>query len=171
MLKYLQPDMYVKSIFSLDPEELKKKGIRGIICDLDNTVVRWDEAEPRPDAIEWLQKMKKEGFKICIVSNTLTERANRVSELLSIPAIAGAVKPSRRAFIRALEYLGTEPHNTAVIGDQLFTDVLGGNRMGMYTILVVPMGQNEFFVTRIVRRIERLVLRRLAKRGIIRDLS
>jgi HAD superfamily phosphatase (TIGR01668 family) len=171
MFKCLYPDMYIESIFALDPEELKKKGIEGIICDLDNTVVRWDEAEPRPDAIKWLQMMKRQGFKMCIVSNTLTERAGRVSDLLSIPAIPGAVKPSRRAFVRALQYLETEPHNTAVIGDQMFTDVLGGNRVGMYTILVVPMSRNEFFITRIVRRIERFVLRRLVRRGVIKDLS
>lgn len=170
MFECLYPDMYIESIFALDPEELKRKGIKGIICDLDNTVVRWDEAEPRPDAIEWLQMMKKQGFKMCIVSNTLTERAGKVSELLLIPAIPGAIKPSKRAFIRALEYLGTEPHNTAVIGDQLFTDVLGGNRVGMYTILVIPMSQNEFFITRIGRKLERFVLRRLVKRGVIEDL-
>lgn len=171
MLKFLCPDMYSESVFALTPEELKKKGIKGIICDLDNTLVKWDEPDPGADAVEWLQMMKEHGFKICIVSNTLTERASRISKILSVPAISGAIKPSRRAFIKALGCLGTEPHNTAVIGDQVFTDVLGGNRAGMYTILVVPMSRNEFFMTRLVRIVERYVLRCLQKRGTIKKFS
>jgi HAD superfamily phosphatase (TIGR01668 family) len=79
---------------------------------------------------------------------------------LKLPAVYNAAKPSRAAFRRALGFLGTAPEHTAVIGDQIFTDILGGNRMGLFTVLVVPMSTKEFIWTKFVRQVEKLILRK-----------
>jgi HAD superfamily phosphatase (TIGR01668 family) len=97
---------------------------------------------------------------MCLVSNNLSTRVSRFSRALDIPAIAKAAKPRRRSFRQAMEIMGTTAEHTAVIGDQLFTDVLGGNRLHLFTVLVSPLSPLEFWTTRLVRRAERLVLPR-----------
>ncbi len=81
--------------------------------------------------------------------------------MLGIPGLSKANKPSRRAFLQALDLLGSRPEQAAMIGDQVFTDVLGGNRLGLYTILVVPLCRREFLGTRVLRLVERVILRNL----------
>ena len=90
-----------------------------------------------------------------------------MARVLDVPAISKARKPSRRAFRQALATLGTTEKETAVVGDQLFTDVLGGNRLGLYTVLVMPLSKREFFGTKAIRSLERIVLRRLIRRGLV----
>lgn len=167
MWKLFCPDMYLKSIYELDAEILKNKGIRGIITDLDNTLVPWRGQNIYPQLEEWLKALKDQGFKLCIVSNNSPERGEKLARELGIPGVWYAVKPRRRAFRHAIEKMGIKPSETAVIGDQIFTDVLGGNRMGLFTILVLPMSRNEFVGTRATRLVERKVLKKLQKSGMI----
>lgn len=167
MWKILCPDMYLKSIFDLDTGLLKSKGIRGIITDLDNTLVPWRDRNVCPRLEEWLTQLKDQGFTLCIVSNNSPERGENMARMLDIPAVWYAVKPRRRAFRRAIETMGTSPSETAVIGDQVFTDVLGGNRLGLFTILVLPMSRKEFFGTRVTRVFEGRVLKKLQSSGLI----
>jgi len=158
----LVPKLYVENIFHIDLEFLKAQGVDTIITDLDNTLVPWVECEANPRLLEWLQTLQSEGFKVCLVSNALEQRLASFRASLGIPGLSRANKPSRRAFLQALALLGSSPKNTAMIGDQVFTDILGGNRLGLYTILVAPLCHREFFGTRVLRLVERVVLRRLA---------
>jgi len=157
----LLPKLYVESIFCLDLEKLKALGIDTIITDLDNTLVPWVEHEANPTLLAWLEQLRARGFKVCLVSNALEQRIAHFRQVLGIPGLSKANKPSRRAFLQALDLLGSRPEQAAMIGDQVFTDVLGGNRLGLYTILVVPLCRREFLGTRVLRLVERVILRNL----------
>lgn len=167
MLKKLCPRFQARSVVDLNPDELKRIGIRGIIFDLDNTLVEWKKDKLTPEVVDLIRRLKSEGFKICILSNALEYRVEVVAGRLDIPYVPRAVKPRKSPFRKALELLGTTPETTAIVGDQLFTDILGGNRMKLFTIWTPPLSQTEFFSTRAVRKIEQLVLKRFRKKGII----
>ncbi len=162
-LKLLSPNKHLNSIYELDTEELRSRGIRGIIADMDNTLVPWNDRTVYPQLASWLAHLKEEGFRLCIVSNNSRERGGQLACDLGIPAVWYAVKPRRRAFRQALQIMNLTPQEAAVIGDQIFTDVLGGNRLGLYTILVTPISDKEFIWTRLIRKLERMVLRCLER--------
>ncbi|SHI92157.1 YqeG family HAD IIIA-type phosphatase [Lutispora thermophila] len=165
MKKLLKPNLYYESIFYIDNNKLKEKGIEGIIIDLDNTLAAWDVKEADAKVINFINDLKQKGFKICIISNNTKARVDKFNEILGLPAIHKAGKPKLSPYIKAMKLLKTHRQNTAVIGDQLFTDVLGGNRLGLFTILVTPISEKEFIWTRMVRKLERIVL----KKVIIKD--
>lgn len=158
VLDSLRPREYVTSIYHIHLERLWQKGIRGIITDLDNTLVEWNSSIATEKLVAWLQEVQKMGFHICILSNNDALRVMSFARPLNIPALHKARKPRKRSFYTALSLLESQPEETAMIGDQLFTDILGGNRMGLYTILVEPVHPHEFIGTRFVRRIERRIL-------------
>lgn len=165
MLKHFLPDQHVKSIFEIEPENLKEKGVKGIITDLDNTLVEWDRPNATPKLIEWFDNMRKHEILVTIVSNNNENRVKAFSDPLQIPFIFQARKPMGRAFQKALNQMGLRKDETVVIGDQLLTDVLGGNRNGFHTILVVPVAQTDGFVTRFNRKVERRILNWFRKKG------
>lgn len=165
MLRILYPHMYVPSILDIDPLELKKRGIKALLMDLDNTIVPRDMEEFSQDVVEWLKRLKKQGIKLCVVSNNSTTRVNKLVAPLKIPYVVRAVKPRRRPFRKGMNILGVTHSETAVVGDQIFTDILGGNRLGLFTILVVPMAGKEFWVTNLInRRLEKLVLKKISRK-------
>ena len=159
MKKYLLPNEYIDSVFNVDIHHLKKRNIKAIIVDIDNTLVSWETKEADEKVQGFINMLKENGFCVCMLSNATKQRVQIFNNALNIHAIPNAAKPSRRAFRRALELMGSAPHNTAVIGDQVFTDILGGNRLGLYTILVSPIAQKEFIWTRLVRKLERYILK------------
>jgi HAD superfamily phosphatase (TIGR01668 family) len=164
MLKLLYPKKYYNSIFDIDLDALKQKGIAGIIVDLDNTLIPWGEDKTTERLHQWLEKMTAMGFRLCIASNSGFNRAVSVAKKFQLPLIARAWKPKQKPFKKGMSILGTPPQKTAVIGDQIFTDMLGGNRMGLYTILVVPISQKELWTTKLVRQLEKVILKRIGNR-------
>ncbi len=167
IIRKLLPDKHLNTIFELDPALLQARGIKGIITDMDNTLVPWNNRAVYPRLTRWLNSLKRNGFRLCIVSNSTPDRGREFAAQLDIPAIWYAVKPRRKSFRRALQLMGLSPGEVAVIGDQLFTDVLGGNRLGLYTILVTPLSDQELIWTRLVRRLERFVLRKMQERRMV----
>ncbi len=167
MLKQFLPDQHVKSIFEISPDLLKKQGIKGIITDLDNTLVGWDEPNATPELHTWMQDMQKAGILVTIVSNNNERRVRAFSEPLKIPFISKAMKPMTRAFVKAVSDMGLAKKDVVVIGDQLLTDVWGGNRLGVHTILVIPVAQSDGWTTRLNRRMERIILGVLRRNGLI----
>ncbi|MEN6347975.1 MAG: YqeG family HAD IIIA-type phosphatase [Syntrophomonas sp.] len=161
MLEILYPQIYVDSLKEIPLEYLKNTKIRAFIFDLDNTITEWNSNIITREITEWFLKIKEEGFKACILSNNGEQRVVEVAGSLGIPYIHRAQKPRVKAFKKALLLMGTDARETAVVGDQVFTDVLGGNRAGLYTILVVPINRREFMGTKISRAMEFFVLRRL----------
>ena len=144
MIDLFCPDECVGSVVDIDLDALWGRGFRALIMDLDNTLLAWETEEIPADAKEWIDRAKAIGFKLCIASNGTSGRVMRIANELGLPAIPKAIKPRKRPFRRALEILDVSPEVTAVIGDQIFTDVLGGNRMDLYTILINPMSTEEF---------------------------
>lgn len=169
LLRLLAPHECRRSLWEVDLPALARRGIRGLILDLDNTMAEYGKAVVPPETKAWVQEALRLGFSVCITSNARPRRVKAFADALGVPGIAYAVKPVRRAFRLALKLLGTTARETAVIGDQLFTDVLGGNRMGMYTILVNPLSSAELGTTRLVRRLERRVLKHLVHRGMLSE--
>jgi uncharacterized protein len=159
------PHRMVPAVTEVTPEELRANGVRGVILDLDNTLVRWQKEEISEVALAWLATLKAEGFQLCILSNSiLSRRSERIAERLGCPNVRRARKPSRSGFHRAMEAMGTTPETTAIVGDQMFTDILGGNRSGIYTIMVNPIHPHEFAYTRFVSRPPERFLQKLIKR-------
>ncbi|WP_347487672.1 YqeG family HAD IIIA-type phosphatase [Desulfoscipio sp. XC116] len=164
MLRIFYPNMYVPSILDINPDELRKQGITTILLDLDNTIVPRDRDKLSPEIESWLTGMLQRGFKLCIVSNNSTARVGKLAGPLKIPCVVRAVKPMRQAFRRALDLLDATVEETMVIGDQIFTDIWGGNRLGMFTVLVVPMQGKEFWMTKLInRRLEKVLLARISQ--------
>jgi hypothetical protein len=153
--------MYVSSLNHINIDKLKKIGIKAIIFDLDNTLVPWNSTNLAKETVAWFKTLHQAGFKTCIVSNNSQKRVADMCDILAIPGLHKASKPRRRAFYRAMQMLDVKPEETAMVGDQVFTDVLGGNRLGLFTILVVPMSSREFIGTRINRKLEKIVLQRI----------
>ncbi|RLQ98147.1 YqeG family HAD IIIA-type phosphatase [Falsibacillus albus] len=167
MLKKFLPNEQVKSVFDVHPEDLKRRGIKGIITDLDNTLVEWDRPNATPKLIEWFKKMEDQGILVTVVSNNNQKRVAAFAEPLKIPFIFQARKPMGKAFKRALDVMKIKKDETVVIGDQLLTDVLGGNRAGFYTILVVPVAKSDGFFTKFNRQVERRIMNWFKRRGMI----
>jgi len=165
--KTLTPTEVVESLKELEPETLKARGIEAIITDLDNTLVPWRHYEIMPGVIEWLAKLEVAGIKICIASNTIhTNRLKQLAETMGIPFVDRVRKPRTGGFLRAMAAMGSHPKNTAVFGDQIFTDILAGNRLKLHTILLrPPLSKEEFISTQLVRYVENGVIRRLRDRG------
>lgn len=169
MLRFLCPNDFARSVFDIDLDRLKERGISGLIVDLDNTLLPWAEEDVTEEAVNWIAKAKSKGFSICIASNALASRVRQIADRLGVPAIHKAVKPRKRPFRQALEILNLPPSQVAVVGDQVFTDVLGGNRMRLYTILINPVSRRELRTTRMVRKVERRVIARLHRKGLLSD--
>lgn len=160
MFKKLFPDSRFESIYDIDLKALESYGIKALILDLDNTIVARDSSIATEELKQWLTHIKEQGFKACIVSNNWKQRVSGIAKQVDLPLVARAVKPRTVAFTRAMDVLGTSREETAVIGDQIFTDILGGNLTGLRTILVVPLSNSEPMVTKFLRHLERRVIAR-----------
>ncbi len=167
MIKQFLPNEQVQDIFSITPEHLKEKGIKAIITDLDNTLVEWDRPNATPKLIQWFKGMQEQGILVTIVSNNNRSRVGSFAEPLGVPFIFQARKPMGRAFKKAIEQMSVKKEEAVVIGDQLLTDVLGGNRSGFHTILVVPVAQSDGFVTKFNRQVERRIMKFFKRKGML----
>jgi HAD superfamily phosphatase (TIGR01668 family) len=161
MWKLIRPERIYQTIFDIPLEELYRGGIYGMIFDLDNTLTEWRNKELSQKTVDWLHQAIELGIQICFVSNNSQHRVREIADQAGVPYVAKAQKPRRHSFRRAMEIMGLSPDETAVVGDQLFTDMLGGNRMGMHTVLVKPISKVEFFGTRFVRFIESFFLKKM----------
>ena len=155
----LFPDGYAPGLASISLDRLYLEGVRGIILDLDNTLVAYRAAEVSPEIAQWVRSATERGFRIALVSNNWGDRVARFGTSLGVPTVHSALKPLPIAFLRALRVLGTSRRRTVVVGDQLFTDVLGAKLLGMRTILTEPISEHGFVTTRAMRVVERALLR------------
>ncbi|HXM19435.1 MAG TPA: YqeG family HAD IIIA-type phosphatase [Candidatus Tumulicola sp.] len=165
MIKLLTPDAMVERVEDISRDLLTGWGARGIALDLDNTIVPWHTADVRPAIAAWVATLVRSGLRVCLLTNNYAQHARDVAAALNVPIVAGALKPAPFAFRRALEAMGTEAARSVVVGDQLFTDVLGGKLVGMRAVLVQPIGAREFPTTKILRWLERPLISRLRKAG------
>ncbi|WP_379136246.1 YqeG family HAD IIIA-type phosphatase [Paenibacillus sp. sgz500958] len=167
MFEMLVPKLRVNTVFDIPLEDLYAKGYRGIITDLDNTLVGAKAPLATPELLIWFEKVKQCGFKLIIVSNNNMERVSRFATPLNIQFVHQARKPINAPFRKALKLMELRSEQAIVVGDQMLTDVWGGNRMGLHTVLVLPISaKDEGMGTRINRGVERIALTRLRKQGL-----
>ena len=156
----LGPDRFATRLHDVPLSELSEAGFRGLIIDLDNTLVAFRGAELAAEHLAWIQEARDRGFAMVMVSNNFSDRVMSIAGQLQIGCIPNALKPLPFGFMRALKYLGLPKRQVAVVGDQFFTDVLGAKLCGnLYTILTEPIERHDFPITTMFRFLERLVLR------------
>lgn len=161
-MSLLKTDRMVRRVSELELDWLHGRGIRGIVSDLDNTLAAWHGDEIPDDILEWLGVLKAARIGVCLCSNTRRPtRLARIADTLGVHHVPGnAGKPGRGGVLKALELLTVLPTEALMVGDQLFTDMVAGNRVGLTTVLVNPLAGQEFIGTKLIsRNAEKLILR------------
>lgn len=153
------PDLFLDAVFDLDLDDMRQRKIRAIIFDIDNTLVTYDDAVAPQAVKDWFQILHGKGFQSYIISNNNEIRVKRFADSLDIPYFYKALKPRKRYLKKACQNMGVLPEETALMGDQLITDIYGGNRMGMYTILVKAISDQEHWFVKWKRNLEKWILK------------
>ena len=162
----LYPKLYCKKVTDIEIEFLQENNIKALILDVDNTLIDF-ERNLLNGVQEWYQKLKENNNSCMILSNSnKVDKVKTVAETIGIPYIYFATKPLKRGFLKAQKLLDLPFENIAVLGDQIFTDVIGANRCKMFPILVEPIGEKDYLITKIKRPIENFVIKKyLEKKG------
>lgn len=163
MANILHPTIFVDTVFDIDLKKLKDNGIKAFIFDIDNTLAPYADAVPDEKTASWLKELRVMGFGVFFASNNNIERVKRFAESVDIPYKARAMKPLGVYLKKACHSMGVTPAETALVGDQLFTDVWGGNWLKMYTILVRPISEVEDGFVKFKRRFERRILKGMGR--------
>lgn len=158
-MRLLTPDFSLPSLSALDEEFcilLDGRGIRGLLLDFDETLVASLAAGPSEEIVRWVERMQEKYCLFIVSNNSSSKRVASIAGPLGIPFLIRAAKPLLSGFRRALRELGLREGEVAVVGDQLFTDVLGGRRLGALTILVSPLSPETVWHRKWMRQAERL---------------
>jgi HAD superfamily phosphatase (TIGR01668 family) len=153
------PDHRFATVDEISPAWLRARGITALLVDADDTLVPGDNRPVSAAAVTWVENLKGAGIVVAILSNGTPGRVTALAERLGVIAFALSGKPFPRAFRRALRSIGRQPQETAMVGDQLFTDILGARWAGLHTILVTPLTRGRHAHTRAIRRLEAWALR------------
>jgi uncharacterized protein len=158
-----RPGQIVRDIREIDFTALTKRGISALIIDIDDTLIPREVNDVLPALFEWVYARKQEGFKLCLTSNSRHPlRVKYFSETLKIPSIHLSFKPLPFAFWKSLEILKSRPAETAMLGDQLFMDILGANLLGIYSIFIDHRKAETMTVRQWMRQAEQWVLARIS---------
>ncbi len=157
------PTSYAPSVAAIDIDALVAHGFAGIIIDLDNTLVGYRQLAPADRDVRWIVAARERGLRVVMVTNNATPWAASIAVTLGVPCIPNARKPLPAGFRRALDVLALTRDSVIVVGDQLFTDILGAKLCGLAAILVEPLVRHDPPTTRLLRLIERLLLRGLPR--------
>lgn len=159
MLTVCYPHYVVRSVAELTPERLRELGVENLILDVDCTLKRYGKQELEPEIRAWLEKIKEEEFRICLLSNGMGPRIGRFAESVGLPFVAQAWKPLPRGCFRTMREFDFDPSKTAMIGDQIFADVMAGRLAGIRTILTTAIyPEEEPWYTRMKRPFEKVVM-------------
>ncbi len=159
----LYPNAHLNNVREITIDFLQKNKINALILDVDNTLIDYDKNLPK-ETIEWAKELKNSNIKLYILSNTnKKEKVKTVAEKLGIEYIYFAKKPLKTGFKKVQEKLKEPAQNIAVVGDQIFTDIIGGNRCKMFTILVEPIAEKDIWITMIKRPLENAIKKKYHK--------
>lgn len=160
----LYPNELLKNVREITIEFIKKNKIKALILDVDNTLIDYYKNLPQ-ETVEWAKELQGQGVKLYILSNSHRKPKveNVAKKLGNIPYIMLAKKPAKTGFLKIQKELQINPENIAVVGDQIFTDVIGGNRCKMFTILVEPVDKKDIFITAWKRPIEQVIKNRFKR--------
>jgi HAD superfamily phosphatase (TIGR01668 family) len=159
MPSFLTPHLRLNRVLELEVAHLRSLGLDGLLLDIDCTLKDFVAPEIGPEVVAWLDKLRGAGVRLCLVSNGKARRIEPIARKLDLPFVAKAIKPLPGGCHRALKMLGLQPGQAAMMGDQLFADILAGRLAGLFTILVKPTSLIEPWFTRLKRPPERLALR------------
>lgn len=164
MTKKLVPDLIVKSVYEITPIMLKNIGVEGVLVDLDYTLAESHVKEPEDSIIDWVKSLDEYKIKISIISNNHQKRVDTFNKKLGLlNSIGGAKKPFKKSFLNVANKMELTPDKIAVVGDQIFTDVLGGNAVGMFTIMVNPERKQPNFLYILRRLLENPFIKKYEK--------
>ena len=159
MFMFFYPDYYCDRVTDITIDLLKENDIKGMILDVDNTLIDFNQ-NLLEGARQWVEQMKQVGIQCIILSNSnKAQKVKMVADILQIPYIYFATKPLKRGFEKARIQLGLENDKIAVVGDQIFTDIIGANRSQMFSILVNPIAKKDIWVTKLKRPVEELIVK------------
>lgn len=159
----LKPNAYFSKVQDITIGFLIKNEIKALILDVDNTLIDYNK-NLSDEVIKWALNMQGQGIKIYILSNSNKhEKVKNVADKINVPYINFAKKPFKKGFLKVKENLNIEERRIAVVGDQIFTDIIGGNRCNMFTILVDPVDKKDFWYTAWKRPIENRLKKKLMK--------
>ena len=158
---FLNPDIRLDRITELSPEMLQKRGISALILDVDNTLSTHHGQQLTDGLTDWLELMRKSGVKMTVLSNSTDKRLKPFAEKIGLDYISMGLKPLPIGYMRALRRLATKRAETAIIGDQLFTDVLGGRISGIKTVLLTPILPETSLRFRLKRKLEKRLLAKM----------
>ncbi len=165
MEKYI-PDIYQKSIYTLDYSKLLSRGIKLLLFDLDNTLVPVGQDELSDKTKELIISLKQKGFKVIIFSNSPKKRVKKISEILNVECVYFACKPMQGKLKKLVNNSNFSLNEIAIIGDQLLTDIVGGNKIGITTILINPSSNKNFIFSKLIRRIENRKMKKLRDKNL-----
>ncbi|HCC35819.1 MAG TPA: YqeG family HAD IIIA-type phosphatase [Ruminococcaceae bacterium] len=154
------PDLIKKNITEITAGELREKGIGGLLLDVDNTLAIHGSQEPFEGVDRWLSDMRVAGIKLMILSNARKKRVAPFAKTISLPFRSFSVKPFPWSYLRACRKIGLRRRETAIVGDQIITDTIGGNLCGIYTVLVMPPREETSFTGKLKRGFEKWLLKR-----------
>ncbi|MCL2372328.1 MAG: YqeG family HAD IIIA-type phosphatase [Defluviitaleaceae bacterium] len=154
------PDYYYDSVFLIPYEDLLQKGITGLVFDIDNTLAPYGEDLPQAKIVALLNRLTAMGFQVCLLTNNTNKRLQSFNGNLQLYGIANAAKPMTRGLRQAMAKMRTTAENTAIIGDQLFTDVWAGKNARVTTILVKPLSDKDLPFVNAKRLLERFFLKK-----------
>jgi HAD superfamily phosphatase (TIGR01668 family) len=158
------PHAYISSALMLDAATLKQRGIEGLLLDIDGTLKDFSAPSVPPASVAWLQQLRDAGLRLCLYSNGRTARISAIAAELDLPYVAEAMKPWPQGCRRGLAALGLPAERVAVVGDQIFADILAGRLARLYTVLVRPTSRVEPWFTRLKRPFEAPILLLLRRR-------
>lgn len=162
------PDIYQKSIFTINYKKLYASGVRCLLFDLDNTITAFNQKKCDDKIKELFQDLTNQGMKVIIFSNSPKRRVEMFSKLLNVDYVSGARKPFPKKFLEVLKKYKFKENETAIIGDQLLTDIQGGNRAGIITILIDPATNYDPIWTKIARKREKKIKNKLRDKGLFK---
>jgi len=164
MLKKFTPDYMFSKYSDITPEFLTNIGVLALIIDIDNTLAPYEQATPDEKTFEWFNSLKKAGIKACLISNNKANRVNLFNKELNLTAFADAGKPQKRFLLTAMETMKSTKENTAVLGDQLFTDCYAGKRLGLRAIIIPPIKDKKTLLFKLKRSLEKPIIKKFRKK-------
>ena len=166
--KNIIPDCYYPSIYQIDYQKLKEENIDTLLFDIDNTITKVDDLNIPKETINLMNNLKRQNFKILLVSNNHKQRALPVAKKLNLQLLAEAGKPDKKAYDKALKMLNAKKENTIAIGDQMLTDIVGAKKYGIKTILVNQLSYENNLQTGLAQHLQKYMLKKLEKQNLFK---
>jgi HAD superfamily phosphatase (TIGR01668 family) len=160
MFKRLLPNLIVDSVFDITPELLLSKGMKGLLLDIDDTLVAHGGYEVNNELYEWLKKMKENGIEVMLISNNTRKRVSGFAKLFDLPYISRSFKPFTFPFNKAKRQFKLKSSELCMVGDQIFMDVLGANNAKVFSVLITPLSTRKGITIKARRFLEKPIIKR-----------